>query len=67
MVNDINPAARLFARDIELPPDFSVRVEAYAAVEISDEPFFQMHDLRTASPLMAKLKLSIGASVKRTT
>jgi hypothetical protein len=58
---------RIFPRNRELPPDFRVRVEAYAAVEVPDEPLFQIHDLRTASPFMPKFKLSASISLKRTT
>jgi hypothetical protein len=50
--------------DVKMTPYLSVGVEAHAAVKISDEPFPQIHYLRTASALVSKLELPTITSLK---
>ena len=53
--------------DVELPAYLGIGVEAHTAVEIPDQPFAQIHNLRPASPLVSKLEMPIAASLKRAT
>ena len=53
--------------DLECFADFSVGVEADAAIEIAHQPLAEVNHLCAAAPLVSKFQLPVIAALKRTT